>query len=170
MTTDATGKPFEDSAVLAYTIAPGAWYGMGIQCNDKNMSRFSDGFLHFDMRTTSTDPISIGINSTNGGSSYIAIPDTGSQYGIVREVGWHTVQIPLNLFSVDFYTINQPFMITSIAPSTQISLDIDNIYWSESEPRITPQGGKFGVYTDTTTCASKFDIPQDGNFYIWSIP
>ena len=166
--TNVAGAAYEGKNVLNCSIAAGNWWGLGY-FNDVNlnMNRYSDGYLHFFMKTTSKDKIGVGISSANGDSYYDMI-DGGQQYGLVRDGAWHEVKIPLNLFAIDFSTVIQPFIIKGDAPAAATLISVDDIYWMESVSRPTPSNGNFGLYTETTTCSSKFTNGTDGNFYIWA--
>jgi uncharacterized protein YjdB/beta-glucanase (GH16 family) len=163
----ATGAAYEGSQVQNFNIAAGAWWGMGIFCDkNKNMARYSDGYLHLAMKTSAKDKIGIGVSSA-AGESWVELIDGAEQYGLVRDGAWHEVNIPLNKLAIDFNTVVQPLMLRGDAPAATIALSIDDIYWRESVARPTPENGNFGVYTDNTSCVMKFNQPADGSFFIW---
>ena len=162
-TTDA----YEGKSAINASINAGNWWGMGIlNDNNINFKRYSDGYLHLMMKTSSKEKIGIGISSANG-ESWVNLVDGGTQYGLLRDGNWHELRIPLNLFAIDFSTIIQPFMIKGDAPAAKMLVSVDDIYWQESLPRPTPSNGNFGVYTENTDCVAKFSTAGDGNFYIW---
>jgi beta-glucanase (GH16 family) len=162
--------PSEGSACWSFNIAGGTWYGMGVMVpNFRNMKNYSDGYLHFNMATTTNDTIKVGVKSSVGGESWLFLETAGEHFGLVRDGAWHEVIIPLNRFSnCDFQTVHQMLMIAGDATSaTNISLD--NIWWEPSVPRETPQNGNFGVYTENAShkTAGQYVLGDDGQFFIW---
>ena len=95
--------------------------------NFRNMKNYSDGFLHFDVATTLTDTLKIGVKSSRGGESWISVSDETSNLGFARDGNWHTVSVPVNGFSnIDFNTLQQIFMLVADSASASTTLSIDN--------------------------------------------
>lgn len=161
----------EGSECWSFDIAGGVWYGMGVFLpNHRNMKNYSDGYLHFDMKTTGTDPMKIGVKSSRGGEFWLPLGDETAEFGFVRDGQWQQVSLPLNRFAnTDFHTIHQMFMLAGDPPSSAFNLSIDNVWWEESAARPVPQNGNFGVYTETTSnkTAGEFALGVDGDFFIW---
>jgi beta-glucanase (GH16 family) len=164
-------KPSEGSECWSYDIAAGNWFGMGVIVpNFRNMKNYSDGFLHFDIKTTSTTAMKVGIKSSRGGESFLPLGDETAEFGFARDGKWHTIRIPLNRYAnIDFHTVHQMFMIAGDPPSAALNLSLDNVWWEPSVIRPTPKQGNFGVYTETASNknAGEFAIGSDGNFFIW---
>jgi beta-glucanase (GH16 family) len=165
--------PSEGTQCWSFDIAGGNWFGMGVFLpNFRNMKNYSDGNLHFDIRTTSTVAMQVGIQSCRAGNFYLPLGDQTSEFGFARDGQWHSVTIPLNRFAnIDFRTISQFFMISSVVnPASALNLSIDNVWWEPSVPRVTPQNGSFGVYTETASHqnAGSFALGVQGNFFIWA--
>lgn len=165
--------PSEGSQCWSFDIAGGNWFGMGVFLpNFRNMKNYSDGNLHFDIRTTSTVAMQVGIQSCRAGNFYLPLGDQTSEFGFARDGQWHSVTIPLNRFAnIDFRTVSQFFMISSVVnPASALNLSIDNVWWEPSVPRVTPQNGNFGVYTETASHqnAGSFALGVQGNFFIWN--
>lgn len=163
--------PSEGSEVWTFNIAAGQWFGMGVFLpNFRNMKKYSDGLLHFDIKTTLTDNIKIGVKSSRGGESWQWVGNGTAGIGFPRDGQWHTVSIPLNGYSnIDFNTIHQIFMIAADSASASTTLSIDNVYWEPSVERPRPSSGNFGVYTETPEhqTAGKFKLGIDGEFFVW---
>ncbi|MGC9450374.1 MAG: glycoside hydrolase family 16 protein [Oceanipulchritudo sp.] len=163
--------PAEGSEVWTFDIAAGQWFGMGVFLpNFRNMKNYSDGFLHFDIKTTLTDDIKIGVKSSRGGESWQWVGDETVAPGFARDGQWHTVSIPLNGYSnTDFNTIHQIFMIAADSASASTTLSIDNVYWEPSVARPRPSNGNFGVFTETAAnqTAGAYELGVDGEFFIW---
>ena len=52
--TATTTTAYEGSDAWSFDIAPGDWFGMGVWTNThRNMTNYSDGYLHFHIKTTS---------------------------------------------------------------------------------------------------------------------
>ncbi|MGO9479540.1 MAG: family 16 glycosylhydrolase, partial [Limisphaerales bacterium] len=174
MTASATPPPpSEGTKCWSFDIAGGNWFGMGVFLpNFRNMKNYSDGNLHFDIRTTSTVAMQVGIQSCRAGNFYLPLGDQTSEFGFARDGQWHSVTIPLNRFAnVDFRTMNQLFQISSVVnPTSALNLSIDNVWWEPSATRVTPQNGNFGVYTETPSHmnAGSFALGVQGNFFIWA--
>jgi len=163
--------PSEGSEVWSFDINAGEWFGMGVFLpNFRNMQNYSDGFLHFDIQTTLTDAIKVGVKSSRGGESWQYLEGTS---GFARNGEWHTVSIPLNGFSnCDFNTPQQIFMIVGDSASASTTFSIDNVYWEPSVARPKPSAGSFGVFTETATNkdAGEYALGVDGEFFVWGDP
>jgi hypothetical protein len=171
MTAAAPTNTSEGSEAWSFDIAGGAWFGMGVLVpNFRNMKNYSDGTLHFDIRTTSTVAMKVGVKSSRGGEFWLPLGDETAEFGFARDGAWHTASIPLNRFAnTDFNTIHQMFMLAGDPPPAALNLSIDNVWWEPSVPRPAPAGGSFGVYTETEAHknAGEFALGVDGNFFVW---
>jgi hypothetical protein len=163
--------PSEGTEVWSFDVAAAQWFGMGVFLpNFRNMQNYSDGFLHFDIQTTLTDPLRIGVKSSRGGESWLAVGNDTSDIGFARDGAWHTVSIPLNRFSnTDFNTIHQIFMIVADSASASTTLSIDNVWWEPSGAKPKPANGNFGVYTETAAHkdAAEYTLGVNGEFFVW---
>lgn len=161
----------EGSECWSFDIAAGSWFGMGVFLPSfRNMRKYSDGYLHFDIKTTSTAPMKVGIKSSRGGEFFLPLRDETAEFGFARDGKWHKVTIPLNRFAnIDFQTVHQMFMIAGDSPVSALNLSVDNVWWQPSVPRPTPKQGNFGVYTETASNkeVGEFTLGIDGDFYIW---
>lgn len=161
----------EGTESWSFDIAGGDWFGMGIFLpNFRNMKNYSDGFLHFDMKTTSTAAMKVGIKSSRGGEFFLPIGDETAEFGFARDGQWHSVSILLNRFAnIDFQTVHQMFMVAGDPPASAMNLSIDNVWWEPSAARPTPENGNFGVYTEASTNkdAGEFVLGTDGDFFVW---
>ena len=163
--------PSEGTECWTFDVNAGGWYGMGVFLpNYRNMKNYSDGFLHFDIQTTLTNSMKVGIKSSRGGEFWLPLGDETDEFGFARDGQWHSVTIPLNRYAnTDFNTIHQIFMLAADSASASTTLSLDNIYWEPSVARSTPANGNFGVYTETTgnKDAGEFALGVDGNFFVW---
>lgn len=169
MTNIAT-SPSEGSGALAYSIAPGNWWGMGLVHKDYNMRNYKHGYLHLDIKTSSTSSFSIGMASTSGGDGKVDFNEGGDQYGLVRDGNWHHVAIPLSKFgNLDFETIKTFFSVFGPAPAATMEIAFDNIYLTESIPLQAPEFGNFGIYTETPDHknAGEFAFGVSGDLFLW---
>ena len=175
--------PSEGTNCWSFDIAGGNWFGMGVFLpNYRNMKNYSDGSLHFDIRTTAGDttPLQVGIQSCVAGqlagdSANFWLPlgsDPSSEFWFPHDGQWHSLKIPLNRFAnVDFRTVNQLFQISSVVnPTSALNLSVDNVWWEPSASRVTPQNGNFGVFTETPSHmnAGSFALGVQGNFFVWA--
>jgi hypothetical protein len=172
LTETAPPTPSEGSQCWSFTAAAGTWYGMGVMVpNFRNMTNYSDGFMHMDFATTTSETIKIGIKTSVGGESWLPLEAGEDQFGLIRDGQWHEVRIPLNRFSnADFKTVHQMLMIAGDPPASAVTLAIDNIWWEPSVPRQTPQNGNFGIYTENAAHkeAGEFMLGTDGDFFVWA--
>ena len=165
--------PSEGTEVMSFDVGNGAWFGMGIMLpNFRNMQNFSDGFLNFDIQTTLTDDIKIGVKSSRGGESWQWLVGDGTVgLGFPRDGQWHTVRMPVNGFAnCDFNTIQQIFMVAADSASASTTVSFDNIYWEQGVARVKPSGGSFGVFTEDAAhkTAGEFVLGGvDGNLWVW---
>ena len=164
-------NPSEGEDCWTFDVDAGSWFGMGVLVpNPRNMNRYSDGLLHFDIKTKSEVAMKVGIKSSRGGEFFLPLGDETSEFGFERDDRWHSIAIPLNRFAnIDFETVHQLFMISGGAPREKMRLSIDNIWWEPGQARPTPKQGSFGVYTDVAAHreAGSFDLGRDGDFFIW---
>jgi beta-glucanase (GH16 family) len=153
-------------------VAGIGWCGMGVFLpNFRNMENYSDGFLHVDIKTTSTDLYEFGIESARGAQAWLPVGDETTEFGFARDGNWHTVSIPLNRFAnTDFKTVGQIFMLLCTASTGGTTLSLDNIWWEPSVVRPRPSNGNFGVYTETADHknSGEFVPGADGDFFIWA--
>jgi beta-glucanase (GH16 family) len=162
---------YEGAGAWRFSVAAGDWFGLGVACRaNRNMQAYSDGQLHLHMKTTSNLTLGIGIASSAAGEGWLDLSVTGDQFGLVRDGQWHEVVIPLNRFAnIDFATIRQVFMLRGVGQAAALTIDVDNVYWTPSAPRPTPENGNFGVFTETpahqTAGAAVVGVDQD--FWIW---
>lgn len=172
MTEATPGSPSEGSEAWSFDIAGGEWFGMGVFLpNFRNMKNYSDGTLHFDVKTSSDASFSVGLQSSRAGDSYLPVGDETAEFGFARDGAWHTVSIPLNRYgNIDFNTVHQMFIIVGDAPAAALNLSVDNIWWEPSVSRPTPAGGSFGVFTETgaNKDAGEFSLDVDGDFFVWA--
>jgi hypothetical protein len=172
MTEAATpATPSEGSACWTFDVGAGGWYGLGVFLpNFRNMKNYSDGYLHFDIQTTLTNPMKVGIKSSRGGEFWLPLGNETAEFGFARDGAWHSVRVPLNRFAnIDFNTIHQMFMVAADSASASTTISFDNIYWEPSAARATPANGNFGVYTEDAVHkdAGEFALGVDGNFFVW---
>ncbi len=171
MTPATPPAPSEGSQCWSFDIAGGSWFGMGVFLpNFRNLKNYSDGYLHFDIKTTGTASMKVGIKSSRGGEFWLPLGvDQTSEFGFARDGQWHTLRIPLNRFAnIDFRTVHQVFMIAG-DPAPALNLSIDNVWWEPCVARPTPGSGSFGVFTETALhrTAGEFALGVAGNFFIW---
>jgi beta-glucanase (GH16 family) len=182
---EAAVYPWEDTAAFSatpvtpsegtecWTLDVGAvgWFGMGVFLpNFRNMTNYSDGYLHFDIQTTLTDTLKVGVQSSRGGQFWLPMGDETTEFGFARDGNWHSIIVPLNRFAnTDFKTIHQIFMLMADTVSASTTVSIDNIYWEPSVAQPTPENGNFGVYTETAANkdAGEFGLGVDGDFFVW---
>jgi beta-glucanase (GH16 family) len=161
----------EGTNCWSFNIAGGTWFGMGVMLpNFRNMRNYSDGYLHFDIKTAGTSPMKVGIKSSRGGEFWLPLGvDQTSEFGFARDGQWHALKIPLARFAnIDFRTVHQVFMIAG-DPASALNLSLDNIWWEPSVARPTPENGAFGVFTETAAhkSAGEFTSNVRSNFFIW---
>ena len=171
MTPATPPAPSEGNTCWSFDTAAGNWFGMGVfLSNFRNMKNYSDGFLHFDIKTTGTASMKVGVKSSRAGEFWLPLgTDATSEFGFARDGQWHSIRIPLNRFAnTDFRTIHQIFMIVG-DPAPAMNVSIDNVWWEPSVTRPAPAGGNFGIYTETAAHrnAGQFTLGADGNFFVW---
>lgn len=161
----------EGKEYWAFEVSPGSWFGGGVAVsNHRNMSNYSDGYLHFDIRSNANAILRVGIKSSRGGESWLSLVDENGEFGFARDGNWHSVKIPLNRFSnIDFWTVHQFFMISGQPPKEKTRIDVDNIWWEPSAPRPKSNEGNFGIYTNVKEHLSggTFESKPNQGFYVW---
>ena len=169
---ETSATPSEGSECWSFDIGAVSWCGMGIFLpNPRNMSDYSDGFLRFDIQSTSTDTFEVGVESAIAGQFWLSMGDETTEFGFARDGNWHSITVPLNRFAnTDFNTIFQPFMLLCTDVTASSTVSIDNVWWEPSVTRAKPSAGSFGVYTDTEANknAGEFALGVDGDFFVWA--
>ena len=162
--------PSEGTECWTVDVGSVGWFGMGVFLpNFRNMTNYSDGFLHFDIQSLATYTMKVGVQSSRGGQFWLPLGDETTEFGFARDGLWHTITVPLNRFAnTDFNTVHQLFMLMADASSSS-TVSLDNIYWEESVARPTPENGNFGVFTEDATHkdAGEFALGVDGDFFVW---
>ena len=136
-----------DTNDISLTAAAGmTWSGMAFTPNVKyNLSAFQypNCYLQFAMKTTSTTPFVVGMQSgdlSGVGQKWINFGGPGSDpYGFARDGNWHVVSIPMSAFGpeVDLTAVSEFFEILSTAgPISNIQLD--DIYFSNGGTASAP--------------------------------
>lgn len=169
MTSVAT-TPSEGSSALAYQVATGDWWGMGLLHKDQNLRNYAHGYLHFDCKVNSNVNIEVNMASTSGGDASVVLATGGDQYGLERDGEWHHVAIPISEFGgLDVETLKTLFSISGPAPAADFEIAVDNIYLSESVELEAPEYGSFGIYTETPSHmdAGSFGFGVSGDLFIW---
>lgn len=117
--TDATG-------FMTFTMngTPG-WSGMAFTPKQAhNLSAFATGSLKFDVKTTTTSTISIGLAHRSGGNFI----DLNAGYGYVNDGLWHTVTIPLTALNMDYYKLQETIQLFQLLGGVLTApLSIDKI-------------------------------------------
>lgn len=122
--------PFEGPNVWALHANAGAWYGLGVANDAKNMSNFSSGSLKFQMKTNATAPFKVGI-ATDAGEGWVQFNGANGEHGLVRDGQWHEVTIPVSEFALaDMTLTTQLFMLSGDAPAAALDFYLDNIYYT----------------------------------------
>jgi beta-glucanase (GH16 family) len=131
----ATQTPYNgDTNDISLTAAAGmTWSGMAFTPDVKyNLSAFqyANCYLQFAMKTTSTTPFFVGMQSgdlSGVGQKWINFGGAGSDpYGFVRDGNWHVVAIPMSAFGpeVDLTAVSEFFeILSSTGPISNIQLD-----------------------------------------------
>ncbi|SFD84050.1 Por secretion system C-terminal sorting domain-containing protein [Chitinophaga sp. CF118] len=130
LTTIANAAPYEGTEVIAFTAAPGNWFGLGVANDVRDLSHFSNGYLKFWFKTTYQGSFKFSVIASNGqvDISYAA----GEQkLGLIRDGQWHEVTIPVNTFTnIDLSAITQVFTFSGDAPAAAADFYIDHVYYT----------------------------------------
>ncbi|MBS7458669.1 glycoside hydrolase family 16 protein [Coralloluteibacterium stylophorae] len=127
--TPISAQPFEGGQVMAFRAGAGAWYGLGVANDVRNMGNYAGGWLKFRMRTTTATTFKIGIN-TSFGDSWVDFVNGGNNYGLVRDGQWHEVSIPFSAFyDLDLNAVKQMFMVVADPPGESVEFFIDDVYY-----------------------------------------
>lgn len=165
------GSAAEGRRHWSFNVSAGDWFGAGVFLpNHRNMANYSDGFLHFQIKSETDTLMRVGIKSSRGSEFWLPLGNEEAEFGFRRDGQWQAVKIPLNRFAnVDFPTVHQMFMIAGDRPPSDFQMEIDNIWWEPGAPRPAPSGGAFGIFTDNPDHrkAGEFKLGQAGNFFIW---
>nr|WP_244171270.1 hypothetical protein [Xanthomonas populi] len=105
--------PFEGGNVMAYRANVGAWYGLCIQTDYRNMAGYAGCTLKLHVKTTTPSSLKIGINSSFG-DSWVDFVAGGNHYGLVHNAACHEVSIPFSAFhDLNLQAVRQMFMLVA---------------------------------------------------------
>ncbi|UXA69802.1 hypothetical protein M0D46_01410 [Xanthomonas prunicola] len=111
-----------------YRANAGAWFGLGIQSDYRNLAAYAGVALKLQVKTTTPSTFKIGIN-TSFGDSWVDFAAGGNQYGLVRDGAWHEVSIPFSAFyDLDLQAVKQPFILMADPPAAPVEIAIDKVY------------------------------------------
>ena len=128
--------PYEGANVWAVHANAGAWFGMGVQNEYRNLSNFANGALRFRYKSTYTGQFKIGVK-TGHGESWINFAANSTAYGLLRNGTWSEVIIPLSEFqnpslgrNIDLYTLKNAFMFAGDPATSAADFYFDDVYYS----------------------------------------
>ncbi|KOR43976.1 hypothetical protein ADT25_11480 [Xanthomonas oryzae] len=114
---------------MAYRANAGAWFGLGIQSDYRNLAAYAGEALMLQVKTTTPSTLKIDID-TSFGDSWVDFFAGGNQYGLVRDGAWHEVRIPFSAFyDLDLQAVKQPFMLVADPPAAPVEIAIDKVYY-----------------------------------------
>jgi hypothetical protein len=143
----ATQNPYPGNTQDISLVSAGlGWTGMAFTPNMKyNLSAFqySNCNLEFAMKTTSTTPFLVGMQSgalDGVGQKWITFGGPGSDpYGFVRDGSWHVIDIPMSAFApeVDLTAVSQFFEILSTTAAIS-NIELDDIHFTNGGTASAP--------------------------------
>ena len=79
-------EPVEGNACWSFDVESGDWFGMGVFLGKpRDLSIFTDGVLTFQIKTKATSSLKVGIESPDGGESWVFLGD--DQGDLITESG-----------------------------------------------------------------------------------
>ncbi|MCD1653445.1 family 16 glycosylhydrolase [Treponema zuelzerae] len=132
-------EKFEGSESLKLTAGNSGWLGLGMSSlTGKSLKNFTDGYLRFAIKTTSSGLFRVGMKSGPIMEQWV---DLNSEYGFSANGQWKEVSIPLSAFMnqnqyFNITQLTQMFMFVStggFAPGDVIYLD--NIHFWTDNPK-----------------------------------
>ncbi|WP_088654149.1 family 16 glycosylhydrolase [Geofilum rhodophaeum] len=131
-----TTKPYDGEEVLAFASQGSAgWWGFGVHDDEAaDLSHFADGYLHFSVKSASTESFRIEISGANGSKGHVDFLAGNDPSGFVRDGVWHQVGFPLASLvadGLDLSAVPVPFAVTQAGSSTSIGdVAFDDIVYS----------------------------------------
>ncbi|WP_010663885.1 putative glycoside hydrolase [Marinilabilia salmonicolor] len=184
------GAPsYDGSEVIAfYTNPSSTWFGFGLNSSaGVDLSHYADGYLHFNMRTSSDQSFWVGMGDTNQAEAKINFNAGSDPYGFVRDDQWHTVSISvsdLTAQGLDLSSVGNVFMLGGEGVLSDIL--VDDVYFSLSEtplinndlnadrngpvqlPEYTVEADFYGIFTENPNVSKQLLIDDvDGHIFIW---
>jgi beta-glucanase (GH16 family) len=125
---------YEGSDVLSFKSSGAAnWWGFGItSTNPLNFQDFADGYLHFSLRTKSTQFFRVTLNATDGTKGEITFSNGSDPYGFVRDGLWHQIAVPVPSIVAQGLNLSSMKDIFTMSGGAISEIGADNIYLSES--------------------------------------
>ena len=158
--------PFQGEHVLSYTTKADSQFALKLTAGlNRNMTNYNNGSIQFYLKTTSTDPIEIGVSDWDGNEATITLANDRPQ-NVARDNEWHLAYLPLNevVSKVDLSKLKDMLIIKGTS-ANDATITIDEVIYSET----VPSAGYFGIYTNNPNIASKFNIDNiTGFLYNWS--
>lgn len=192
-TTDVTA--YEGTNVLAFSSTGKGWFGFGINSeNPLDLTHFSDGYLHFMLKTTSTTTFTMGIEGAGGSEGIVEFIDGSDPYNFERDGEWHQISIPISALTAQGLNLLACGNVFKFVDEGEIdNIAIDDIVLSKSAtPPENPNIGKgntggyasggsggetneyeitsdvYAVYSNNPSINNSFRIDEEeGHIYIW---
>jgi beta-glucanase (GH16 family) len=130
---------YEGEAVLSLRSSGASnWWGFGINSlNPLTFQNFADGYLHFSLRTKSTQLFRITLNATDGSKGEITFTNGSDPYGFVRDGFWHQIAVPISDLVAQGLNLSLMKDIFTMSGGTIADVGADDIYFSMSETPIS---------------------------------
>lgn len=180
---------YDGNDVLAfYAPASRTWFGFGLNANQGvDLRHFSDGYLHFALRTSSNVNFWVGVGGKGTTEAKFNFNNGSDPFGFVRNGQWHRIVIPVSQIvaqGVDLSQSGNLFMLGGAPNITDIL--VDDVYFSKSADvlantsinpnRNNPLGmpdnkivaDVYGIYTENPNVTTRFNIDDvTGHIFIW---
>jgi beta-glucanase (GH16 family) len=126
---------YEGTDVLSLRSQGGAgWWGFGFfSSTPLNFENFANGYLHFSLRTTSSELFRATVNGANSTKGEITFDGKNDPYGFIRDGKWHHIAVPVAALVAQGLNLSACDNIFTMSGGIITTLGIDNVYLSTSE-------------------------------------
>lgn len=125
---------YEGEDVLSFRSSGAAgWWGFGLfSTTPQNLSKFSDGYLNFMLRTKATQTFTVAVQGANNTQGAIEFKNNSDPYGFVRDGIWHRISVPVSELIAKGLDLSASGNVFTMSGSTIGDIAVDDIYFSEN--------------------------------------
>jgi beta-glucanase (GH16 family) len=126
---------YEGTDVLSFRSSGAAnWWGFGIfSSNPLNFEYYAKGYLHFSLRTKSTELFKVTVNGANDTKADITFTNGSDPYGFIRDGKWHQISAPVSGLVAQGLKLSACGNIFTMSGGAISDIGADDIYLSLSE-------------------------------------
>jgi beta-glucanase (GH16 family) len=150
----STVPAYEGAEVLSFRSSGAAnWWGFGItSSNPLNFENFTNGYLHFSLRTKSNELFRVTINGASNSKGEIIFTSANDPYSFVRDGKWHHIAVPVSSLVKQGLKLSACGNIFTMSGGAISDVGVDDVYLSMEQ---TPVSNTAVCYATSLSIAPK---------------